>query len=70
MSLLYAAVVGLLFAVSIYLLMRDNLVDQVFGLSVLFGPALGPTLGGVLIDHFSWRYVFYIAVPLSAAFFR
>lgn len=35
MSLLYAVVVGLLFAVSIYLLMRENLVDQVFGLTVL-----------------------------------
>ena len=35
MSPLYAAVVGLLFAVSVYLLMRDSLVDHVFGLIVL-----------------------------------
>lgn len=35
MSLLYASVVGLLFAVSIYLLLRDSLVDHVFGLIVL-----------------------------------
>jgi multicomponent Na+:H+ antiporter subunit C len=35
MSPLYAAVVGLMFAVSIYLLMRDSLVDHVFGLIIL-----------------------------------
>ncbi len=35
MSPLYAAVVGLLFAVSIYLLMRESFVDHIFGLIVL-----------------------------------
>jgi multicomponent Na+:H+ antiporter subunit C len=35
MSLLYATVVGLMFAVAIYLLMRDSLVDHVFGIIVL-----------------------------------
>lgn len=35
MSLLYAGVVGLMFAVAIYLLLRDSLIDQIFGLIVL-----------------------------------
>jgi multicomponent Na+:H+ antiporter subunit C len=35
MSLLFAGVVGLLFAVAIYLLLRGSLVDHVFGLIVL-----------------------------------
>lgn len=35
MSLLYAAVVGILFAVAIFLLLRDSMVDHVFGLIVL-----------------------------------
>lgn len=35
MSLVYAAVVGILFAVAIFLLLRDSLVDHVFGLVVL-----------------------------------
>ena len=35
MSLLYAATIGVLFAVAIYLLLRDSLVDHVFGLIVL-----------------------------------
>lgn len=38
-----------------------------FGLTVLLGPALGPTLGGIMIDSFNWRYIFYIAMPVSAA---
>jgi MFS transporter, DHA2 family, multidrug resistance protein len=38
-----------------------------FGMSVILGPALGPTLGGVMIEHFNWRYIFYLAVPSSAA---
>ena len=37
-----------------------------FGLTVLLGPAMGPTLGGIMIDYFNWRYIFYIAMPISA----
>ena len=37
-----------------------------FGVSVILGPALGPTLGGVMIDQFNWRAIFYVAVPVSA----
>ena len=38
-----------------------------FGLSVLLGPAMGPTLGGVMIDHFNWRYIFYVGLPVCIA---
>jgi EmrB/QacA subfamily drug resistance transporter len=34
-----------------------------FGLS--FGPAIGPTLGGYLVEHISWRAVFYINLPIG-----
>ena len=37
-----------------------------FGMSVILGPALGPTLGGVMIEHFNWRAIFYMAVPVAA----
>lgn len=30
----------------------------IFGLGVVLAPALGPTVGGLLIDNYSWRYVF------------
>ena len=35
----------------------------VFGLGVVFAPAIGPTLGGLMIEYFSWRYVFFISLP-------
>jgi len=37
----------------------------VFGLGVVFAPAIGPTLGGLMIEYFSWRYVFFISLPFS-----
>lgn len=40
-----------------------------FGVSVMVGPVLGPVVGGWLTDHFSWRWVFYINVPLGALAF-
>ena len=40
-----------------------------FGVSVMVGPVLGPVIGGWLTDHFSWRWIFYINVPLGAIAF-
>jgi DHA2 family multidrug resistance protein len=41
-----------------------------FGISIMVGPVLGPVIGGWLTDHYSWRWVFYINVPIGAlAFF-
>lgn len=66
------AVAGLLQPLSMYTLFRVFPPEQrgtamgFFGVSVILGPALGPTLGGVMIDHFNWRYIFYVAVPVSA----
>jgi DHA2 family multidrug resistance protein len=37
----------------------------VFGLGVMLGPILGPTLGGWLTDSYSWRWVFYVNVPVG-----
>lgn len=38
----------------------------IYGIGVILAPALGPALGGVLIDQFSWRYVFFMALPFAA----
>jgi MFS transporter, DHA2 family, multidrug resistance protein len=37
----------------------------IWGLGVMVGPILGPTLGGWLTDDYSWRWVFYINVPFG-----
>ena len=36
-----------------------------FGLGVVLAPILGPTLGGWLTDTLSWRYAFYINIPIG-----
>ncbi len=35
-----------------------------FGLVIAFAPAIGPTLSGYLVDHFPWRSLFYIILPI------
>jgi DHA2 family multidrug resistance protein len=37
-----------------------------FGLGMITGPLMGPTLGGYLIDWFSWHWIFLINVPIGA----
>ena len=38
----------------------------VFAFGVVVAPVLGPTLGGWLTDTYSWRYAFYINIPVGA----
>ena len=37
----------------------------IFGIGVVLAPALGPWVGGLLMDSFNWRYVFYLGVPFA-----
>jgi DHA2 family multidrug resistance protein len=39
----------------------------IWGMGVMLGPILGPTLGGMLTDAYNWRWVFYINVPFGVA---
>jgi EmrB/QacA subfamily drug resistance transporter len=35
----------------------------IFGFGVVLAPALGPSVGGFLVEHFGWRSIFFIMVP-------
>ena len=39
----------------------------VFGMGVVLAPALGPSIGGLLVDGFGWRSIFFMVVPLCLA---
>lgn len=39
----------------------------IFGTGVVLAPALGPSLGGVLVDLFGWRSIFFMVVPFCLA---
>ena len=36
-----------------------------YGLAVVFAPAVGPTLGGWITDNYDWRWIFFINVPVA-----
>ncbi len=36
-----------------------------FGIAALIAPILGPTLGGYITDNYSWRWIFYINIPVG-----
>ncbi|MGH9608362.1 MAG: DHA2 family efflux MFS transporter permease subunit, partial [Bryobacteraceae bacterium] len=44
---------------------KQGLAMAVFGLGVVVAPILGPTLGGWLTLHYSWRWAFYINIPVG-----
>src|SRR6202008_4321345 len=39
--------------------------QAIYVIGVIIGPTLGPPLGGYIVDHFSWPYIFYINIPIG-----
>ena len=44
---------------------KRGMAFAVYGMAVVVAPALGPTLGGWITDSYSWRWIFYINVPVG-----
>src|SRR6204780_5214495 len=44
---------------------KRGMAFAVYGLAVVVAPTIGPWLGGWITDNFSWRWIFYINVPVG-----
>ncbi|MCZ2460407.1 MAG: DHA2 family efflux MFS transporter permease subunit [Chitinophagales bacterium] len=42
-----------------------GLANAIYGVGVIVGPAIGPTLGGFITDNYSWHWIFFINVPFG-----
>src|SRR5688572_4427257 len=49
----------------IFPLHQRGLAMAVWGVGFILGPILGPTVGGYLADEWSWRWIFYINLPVG-----
>ena len=52
--------------IDIYPPERRGSAMALFGVAVMVGPILGPVLGGWLTENYTWRWVFYINLPIGA----
>ncbi len=44
---------------------KRGMAMAIFGIGVVFAPIIGPTLGGWITDNYSWRWVFFINIPIG-----
>ena len=44
---------------------EQGMAMAVFGMAVVLGPAFGPTLGGYIVDNYSWPWIFFINLPIG-----
>lgn len=46
---------------------KQGMGMAVYGVAVVCAPIIGPTLGGWITDHYSWRWIFFINIPVGIA---
>lgn len=44
---------------------QHGMAMAVFGIGIMFGPIVGPLLGGWITDNWSWHWIFYVNVPIG-----
>jgi len=44
---------------------KRGVAMAVYGMGIVVAPIIGPTLGGWITDNYSWRWVFYINIPVG-----
>lgn len=44
---------------------KRGMAFAVYGMAVVLAPAIGPTLGGWITDNYSWRWIFYVNIPIG-----
>jgi DHA2 family multidrug resistance protein len=44
---------------------EQGMAMAMFAMVIMVGPAVGPSLGGYIVDHFSWPWIFYINLPIG-----
>jgi MFS transporter, DHA2 family, multidrug resistance protein len=45
---------------------EQGMAMALFGMAVMVGPAVGPTLGGYIVDNYHWSWIFFINLPVGA----
>jgi DHA2 family multidrug resistance protein len=44
---------------------KHGMAMAIFGMGVVVAPVIGPTLGGWITDNYTWRWIFYINIPVG-----
>ncbi|WP_428330887.1 DHA2 family efflux MFS transporter permease subunit [Mucilaginibacter sp.] len=44
---------------------KQGVASAIFGIGVFIGPTIGPTMGGIITENYSWPLIFYINIPIG-----